>query len=108
MTSNSRAMSSQSQKIVKLKKIMAQTSLDFESTCYLTDVQCMIGKTRPDLFDTIHDILRSLSLVQSLPKGRNALIWRQREPTHMRLPGTDGLSHVQSKVTYGMHKTSLN
>ena len=49
MTSHSRAICSQSQKIVKLEKIMAQTSLNFESTCYLTDVQCMIGKTRPDL-----------------------------------------------------------
>ena len=44
-------------------------------------------------FDTIHDILRSLSLVQSLPKGRNALIWRQRMPTHMILSGTDRLRH---------------
>ena len=26
-------------------------------------------------FETIHDILRRLSLVQSLLKGRNALIW---------------------------------
>ena len=44
-------------------------------------------------FDTIHDILRCLSLVQSLPKGRNALIWRQRMPTHMILSGTDRLRH---------------
>ena len=27
-------------------------------------------------FDTVHDILRCLSLVQSLLKGRNAPIWR--------------------------------
>ena len=44
-------------------------------------------------FDTIHDILRSLSLVQYLPKGRNAPIWRQRMPTHMILSGTDRLRH---------------
>ena len=44
-------------------------------------------------FDTIHDILRSLSLVQSLPKGWNALIWRQPMPTHMILSGTDRLRH---------------
>ena len=47
MTSHSRAICSQSQKIVKLQKIMAQTSLNFDSTCYLTDVQCMIGKRGP-------------------------------------------------------------
>ena len=40
-----------------------------------------------------HDNLRSLSLVQSLPKGRNARFWRQRMPTHMILSGTDWLRH---------------
>ena len=43
-------------------------------------------------FDTINDILRYLSLVQSLLKGRNTSIWRQRAPTPLRLSGTDGLS----------------
>ena len=40
----------------------------------------------------IHDILRSLRLVEYLLKDRNAPIWRQRDPPHMRLLGTDGLS----------------
>ena len=44
-------------------------------------------------FVTIYDILRSLSHVQSLPKGRNAPIWRQRMPTHTILSGTDRLRH---------------
>ena len=42
-------------------------------------------------FDTIHDILRWLSLVQPLQEDRNAPIWRKREPTHMRLSRTDRL-----------------
>ena len=44
-------------------------------------------------FDTINDILRCLSLVQSLYEDRNAPNWRKREPTHMRLSGTDKLSN---------------
>ena len=36
--------------------------------------------------------VRSLSLAQSLLKGANAPIWRQWEPTHMRLSGTEGLT----------------
>ena len=45
-------------------------------------------------FDTIHDILQCLSLVQSGLKDRNAPIWRKREPTHMSMTGTDRLSKV--------------
>ena len=30
------------------------------------------------IFDTIHDILRSLSLAQSLLEGRSGIIWRSR------------------------------
>ena len=45
-------------------------------------------------FATIHDILRFLSLVQSLLKGGNAPIWRNREPTHIRLSGSDRLSDI--------------
>ena len=73
MTSHSCAICSKSQKIVKVKKIMAQFFLNFESTCDLTDVQASMyeRKTAARPFDTIHDILRSLSLVQSLLKGRN-------------------------------------
>ena len=42
-------------------------------------------------FDTTHDILRSLSVVQSLLKARNSPNWRQRAPTHMNLSGTEEL-----------------
>ena len=43
-------------------------------------------------FDTIHDILECLSLIQSLLEGQNASIWRKREPTHMSRSRTDRLS----------------
>ena len=36
----------------------------------------MVKKRRPDIFDPIHDILRSLGLVQSDYNCRNAHIWR--------------------------------
>ena len=52
----------------------------------LTDVPSLYDrKTAARPFDTIHDNLRYLSLVQSLLKGRNASLWCLREPTHMRL-----------------------
>ena len=60
-------------------------------------------KTAARPFDTIHDIPRSLSLAESLLKGRNTPILRQREPTQMRLPGTDGLnldSHLRKSYNY--------
>ena len=74
---------------------MAQTILNFESSLYLTDVPAAMydRKTAARPFGTIHDILRSLSLVQSLFKGRNAPTLRLWKPTHMRLQGTDGLSY---------------
>ena len=46
-------------------------------------------------FDTILDILRCLSLAQSLLKSRNALIWRKWEPTDMRLSGTARLITIK-------------
>ena len=78
MTSQSRAIRSQSRKIVKLVKIMAQTFLNCESTSDLTDVPASRydRKTAARPFDSIHDILRSISLAQSFLKGRNAPIWR--------------------------------
>ena len=50
---------------------------DFE-TCDSTDVPASnyARKIAARPFDTIHDILRCLSLAQSLLKGRNAPIWR--------------------------------
>ena len=55
------------------------------NTCDLTKVPALIynRKTAARPFDTIHDILRALSLVQSLLKGWNASIWRKRELTYM-------------------------
>ena len=57
---------------------MALIFLNCESTCDLADVPASIydRKTAARPFDTIHDILRCLSLAQSLLKGRNAPIWR--------------------------------
>ena len=65
---------------------MAQTSFDLESSCDLTDAEYSMydRKIADRPFDSIHDILRSLSLVEFLLEGRNA-------PTHMILSRTDGL-----------------
>ena len=78
----------------KIYDIWAFDFLNCESTCDLTDVPASIYDRKMDArpFDTIRDILRCLSLVQSLLKGRNAPIWRMRAPTHMRLSGTEGLT----------------
>ena len=55
---------------MKFEKIMAQTILNFESSLYLTDVSAAMydRKTAARPFYTIHDVLRYLSLVQSLLK----------------------------------------
>ena len=78
MTSQSRAIPFQSRKIVKFEKIMALIFLNCESKFDSTDVPSWIydRKTAARPFDTIHDILRCLSLAQSILKGRNAPIWR--------------------------------
>ena len=70
MTSQSRAIRRQSRKIVKSEKIMAQTFFNYEGTCDSTDVPASIydRKTAARPFNTIHDILGCLSLVQSLLK----------------------------------------
>ena len=70
--------------------------LNCESTCDSKDVQASIydRKTADRPFDTIHDILRCLSLVKSLLKIRNAPSWRKREPAYMRLSGTEGFRVV--------------
>ena len=60
-------------------------------------IQFMISKTAARPFDNVQDALQLLRLVQSLLKGRNAPIWRQEEPTHMRLSGTDGLKTQKSR-----------
>ena len=62
--------------------------LNCESTCDFTDGPASIFdqnmNARP--FDTLHDMLRFLSFVESLIEDRNAPIWRKGEPTHLRLP----------------------
>ena len=69
-----------------------------ERTCGLRDVPASIydRKIEARLFDTNHNILRCLSLAQSVLKGGKVPIWRMRAPTLMRLSGTDGLN----KYTY--------
>ena len=90
MTLQSCAIRRQSRKIVKSEKIMAQTFFNYESTCDSTDLPASIydRKMGARPFDTIYDILRCLSLVKPILKGRTAPIWRKWEPTHMRLSGT--------------------
>ena len=80
MTSQCHAIRSQSRKIVKFVKIMVQTFLKCERTCDLSDVPATMydRKTTARPFDTIHGILRSLSLTRSRLKGWNAPICRIR------------------------------
>ena len=54
-----------------------------------------VRKTAAWPFHTIHDNLRSLSLVQYLLKGRNAPNWLKRAPTHMNLSGTKKASCLE-------------
>ena len=100
-------------------KIRALDFFKYKSTCDLTDVSASIDDRKRDdwPFDTIDDILWCLRLVQSLIKGRNALIWRKRKPTHMRLSETDRLSGIVDHITdiinkmllkYFIFKTSWN
>ena len=55
-------------------------------------------KTAAQPFDTFYDILRSLSLVQSLLEALNSPNWRQRPPTHMNLSGTERLTHIFKNI----------
>ena len=74
MISQSRAIRSQSRKIVKIVKIMSEPIWNFESSCDLTNASASLydRKTAARPFDTIHDIKLSISFAQSLLKGRNA------------------------------------
>ena len=96
MTTQSPAIRSQSRKIGKFVKIMAQTFLNCDSMCDLTVLLASIcyRKTAARPFDTICDILRALRLVQSLLKGRNAPIWRIGN----RGVKLDLLSNLYSKI----------
>ena len=75
MTTQFRA-GSQSQKIVKFRIFLLSIILNCQRTIDLMDVPSFYDrKTASRRFYTIHDILRSLRLVQSLLKGWNASIW---------------------------------
>ena len=89
MASQFRAIRSQRQKILKFVKF-GLLIFRIVSTRDVTDVPASIYDRKMDArpFDTI---LRCISLVQSLLKGRNAPFWCKREPTYMRLSGTDRL-----------------
>ena len=67
MTSQCRAIRSQSRKLVKLVKIMSQTFSNCESTCDLTDIRASIydRKTRPDLL-TLSTTFYDLSVPRNL------------------------------------------
>ena len=69
--SQSRAIYSKGQKIVKLVKIMEQFFLIFESTFDSTNLLASIKyrKTAARSSDTIHDIIKFLSLARCLLKG---------------------------------------
>ena len=79
MTSQYRAIRTQRRKIVKFVKIMAQTFLTGLSMCDLKDALASMyyRKTAARHFDTIHDILRSLSLAQSLAQKFSNLAHRK-------------------------------
>ena len=71
-------MTSQSPEIrSKSLKIHGIDFLNCENDCDLKDVPSSIydRKRAARRFDTIHDILISLSLAQSILQGRNAPIW---------------------------------
>ena len=78
MTSQYRAIRSQSQKIVKFVKCELLFFFNYQSTCDSPYVPASIydRKMNARPFDTTHDILRCLSFVQSLFKDRNTPIWR--------------------------------
>ena len=94
MISQSRAIRSKSQKIVKFVIFGVFIFFNCESTCDFTDITASIYDRKMDarLFDNIHDILRCISLVQSLLEALLAQIWPKQEPQHMRLLVTDRLT----------------
>ena len=96
MTTQPPAIRSQTRKIGKFVKIMAQTFLNCDNMCDLTVLLASIcyRKTAARPFDTICDILRALRLVQYLLKGRIAPIWRIGN----RGVKLDLLSNLYSKI----------
>ena len=84
MISQSCAIRSQSRKNVKFVKIMAQTFLNSESSCDLTDAPASMydRKTAAGPFDTIHDILQFGAISSQRPKCANLA---HREPSNLRV-----------------------
>ena len=95
LTTQSRKICSQFKKIIKFVKFGPLIFSNCERTSDLTNVPASIYDRKVDTrpFDTIKFIVRCLSLVQSLLKGRNTPIWRKRKSTHMRPSGTDRLRY---------------
>ena len=73
-------------KNLEICEIKAFDFTNCASTCDLTYVPVSINnkKSATELFDTIHDIRRCLSLVQSLPNSGNAPIWHKQETTGLK------------------------
>ena len=108
MTSHSSAIRSQRKK--KSWKFCLWFFWNCESTCDLTDIPASFNYRKMDArpFNTFHDILQWLSLVQSLLEDRNAPISRKQEPTHMRLFGNDRLNLPKtSKFEFNMSSFGL-
>ena len=59
-------------------------------------------------FDTIHDILRWLSLVLYVLEDRNAPIWRKREATHMLPEGSNRLRQTVSHFRNFWHGVEIS
>ena len=82
---------------------MAQTFFNYESTCDLTDVPASIyeRKTAARPFDTIHALLRSLSLSQSLLNDlRDTAIRKKYDQISVQLM-TDGYIHNSLRMLWG-------
>ena len=65
----------------------------FQSWCSRLELPAWYHDTKIAVrpFDTIYDILRSLSFMQSLLKGQDKQIWCQRKSPDLSLLRTDGL-----------------
>ena len=93
MSSQSRAIRPHSKKIVKFVIFVHLIFLIVRVRVIKRIFQTSIYYGKMDArFESIKDILRYLSPAQSLLKGYNTSLWRQREQTHMRLTGTDELN----------------
>ena len=82
MTSLSRVIRFQSQKIGKFVIFVASIFLNYDTTCDLTDFPASIyDKKRRSDVSTLYATFYDHSVSRNLPKCRNTPISRQREPT---------------------------